>query len=221
MILSPEIYCCPEKDFLGIYDGSATDFLREHGHRSLVSLGCGGKLNRIDNHIRLMVHCHLDYYVGIDCLNSITPDSEKIFCDPSGAFTLLKQYYNGRPEKFWASVKLFPGTFVEYLARIHCAVVVCQRVFPGCHWENIIISMNPKLVLQEDLHGCERQQLRGENYVRNWSKISHFGLQPFRPWPVFPGEKNLVLWRRSDVFAQEAETTRFGWLERLAGSFIG
>jgi hypothetical protein len=53
-------------------------------------------------------------------------------------------------------------------------------------------------MLQEDLHGCERQQLRGKYYVRTWSEKAYYGLQPFRPWPIFPGEYNLILWRRRD-----------------------
>jgi len=220
-ILPPEIYCCAEKDQYGLYDNLAADFLQKHGHSALVSLGCGRQLNRIDNHIRLMAAFRLNYYVGIDCHNYISPVSETMFTNPEETVALLKEYYNGKPKKFWASVKLFPGTFVEDLFNIHCAVVVCQRVLPGCRWENTIVSMTPEIVLQEDLHGCERQQLRGKNYFRNWSKISCFGLRPFRPWPVFPGEKNLILWRRNDVFAEEKATARFRWLRRLAESFIG
>ena len=81
--------------------------------------------------------------------------------------------------------------------------------------------MNPKLVLQEDLHGCERQKLRGKHYVRNWSKIRLYGLRPFRPWPIFYREKNLVLWRRRDFGEEQEESGEFRWLERLGESFIG
>ena len=78
---------------------------------------------------------------------------------------------------------------MEELSDLHCAVVVCQRVEPDCRWEDIIVSLRPKLVLQEDLHGCERQQLRGHGYVRTWIKARQYGLQPFRPWPIFPGNE--------------------------------
>ena len=75
-ILPPEIYCCAEKDQYGLYDNLAADFLQKHGHSALVSLGCGRQLNRIDNHIRLMAAFRLNYYVGIDCHNYISPVSE-------------------------------------------------------------------------------------------------------------------------------------------------
>ena len=110
---------------------------------------------------------------------------------------------------------------MEDLAGVHCAIVVCQRVYPGFFWEDLIISMRPKLVLQEDLHGCERQKLRGEHYVRNLSIIQHFNLKPFRPWSVLPGEKNLILWRRRDFANEQEESTKFRWLKRLCESFIG
>jgi hypothetical protein len=81
--------------------------------------------------------------------------------------------------------------------------------------------MNPKLILQEDLHGCERQQLRGQQYVRSWSKIRQYGLIPFRPWPIFPGENNLVLWQRRDFGNAQKEGGKVRWLERFCQSFIG
>ena len=43
----------------------AIAFLREYGHTSLVNLGAGRLLNRIDNHIRLMTQLNLTYYVAI------------------------------------------------------------------------------------------------------------------------------------------------------------
>jgi hypothetical protein len=199
----------------------ALTFLKENGHTSIVSLGCGQQVNRIDNHLRLMAGLNLKYYVGIDCISYIELDSENLFMDPGNMKDLMAQYYRGSPGRFWKAVKLFPGTFVEELAGVHCAVVVCQRVFPDFFWEDVIISMGPKLVLQEDLHGCERQKLRGEHYVRNWSKIRHFNLKPFRPWPIFPGEKNLVLWRRRDFGEEQAESGKVRWLERLGESIIG
>ena len=99
--------------------------------------------------------------------------------------------------------------------------MVCQRVYPDCRWEEVILSMTPKLVLQEDLHGCERQQLRGRGYVRTWSKIRRYGLQPFRPWPILPRELNLILWRRRNFDDEEVETSRWRVLLRLRERFIG
>ena len=199
----------------------AITFLKENGHTSIVSLGCGQQVYRIDNHLRLMAGLNLNYYVGIDCSPHIEMASENLFMDPDNMTALLTQYYRGSPRRFWKAVNLFPGTFVEELAGVHCAMVVCQRVYPDFFWEDLIISMSPKLVLQEDLHGCERQKLRGKHYVRNWSKIRHFNLKPFRPWPIFPGEKNLILWRRRDFGEEQEEGGKIRWLERLCESFIG
>lgn len=199
----------------------AVTFLKEHGQTSLVSLGCGRWINRIDNHLRLMVGLNLRYYVGIDCQSHIEPVSADTFMDSDDMIAMLTSYYRGMPEKVWGAVKLFPETFVEELAGVHCAAVVCQRVLPDCRWEEVIISMSPKLILQEDLHGCERQQLRGKQYVRTWSKIRQYGLRPFRAWPIFPGEKNLVLWRRHDFGNEQDTGGKFRWLERLCESFIG
>ncbi len=200
---------------------SAQSFLRKYGPISIVSLGCGGELNRIDNHLRLMAALRLRYYVGIDCVPDIRLSADRLFSDPDGMAQLLSDYYHGDPQRFWEAIRLFPETWVEDLRGIHCAVVVCQRVCPDCRWEDIICSMTPRLVLQEDLHGCERQQLRGRGYVRNWSKIREYGLQPFRPWPVFPWERNLVLWRRRDFGDQEVESGRWRLLQRLGERFIG
>ena len=147
-------------------NNAAIAFLREYGHTSLVNLGAGCMLNRIDNHIRLMTELNLTYYVGIDCAPYIKLTSPNIFLDPDGMTELLAAYYQGKPEKLCEAVKVFPKTWVEELEGIRCAVVVCQRVYPDCRWEEAILSMTPKLVLQEDLHGCERQQLRGRGYVR-------------------------------------------------------
>ncbi len=199
----------------------AITFLKENGHTSIVSLGCGQQVNRIDNHLRLMVGLNLNHYVGIDCSPYIEMVSENLFMDPNAMTALLARYYGDKPGRFKNVVKLFPGTFVEDLADVHCAIVVCQRVYPDCFWEDLIISMSPKLVLQEDLHGCERQKLRGKHYVRNWSKISHFNLKPFRPWPFYPGEKNMILWRRRDFEEEQEESGKIRWLERLCESFIG
>jgi hypothetical protein len=84
---------------------------------------------------------------------------------------------------------------VEELFGLHCSVVVCQRVLPFFHWESLIQSMTPKLVLQEGLHGCELQDLGGGNYRRYRAGIRRFGLKPFRPWRIIPWEYNLILWR--------------------------
>ena len=194
---------------------SAITFLRENGHTSLVSLGCGLMLNRIDNHIRLMTALDLTYYVGIDCGPTIEPVSANVFLDPDGMTKLLTAHYQGNPRKFWEAVKVFPETWVEELKGIHSAVLVCQRVYPDCRWEEIIFSMTPKLVLQEDLHGCERQQIRGQEYVRTWAEKRYYGLKPFRPWPIFPGEDNLILWRRRDFEVKEPENSEWKWFRRL------
>jgi hypothetical protein len=199
----------------------AIAFLSEYGHTSLVNLGAGRLLNRIDNHIRLMTQLNLSYYVAIDCGPYIELTSPNIFLDPDGMTELLMAYYQGKPQKFWDEVKLFPNTWVEELEGIHCAVVVCQRVYPDCRWEKAIVSMTPKLVLQEDLHGCERQQLRGRGYVRTWTKIHQYGLQPFRPLPLFPWERNLILWRRRDFADDEIQASRWRVFWRLCEWFIG
>ena len=202
-------------------NNAAIAFLSEYGHTSLVNLGAGRLLNRIDNHIRLMTQLNLRYYVGIDCGPYIKLTSPNIFLDPNGMTELLTGYYQGEPQKFWEGVKVFPKTWVEQLKDIHCAVLVCQRVYPDCHWEEAILSMTPKLVLQEDLHGCERQQLRGRGYVRTWIKIRQYGLQPFRPWLIFPWERNLILWRRRDFGDEEIQVSRWKVIWRLCEWFIG
>jgi hypothetical protein len=199
----------------------AVAFLREYGHASLISLGCGKMLNRIDNHIRLMTAIDLTYYVGIDCGPYIQPTSPQIFLNPDDMAELLESAYPGEPHKFWDSVKLFPETWVEELVGVHCAVVVCQRVYPDCRWEDVIVSMQPKLVLQEDLHGCERQKLLGRGYVRTWIKSRRYGLQPFRPWPIFPWERNYILWRRRDFGDETIMASKWKVLWRLCEKFIG
>ncbi|MBW1982589.1 MAG: hypothetical protein JRJ12_15365 [Deltaproteobacteria bacterium] len=202
-------------------ENAASSFLRRHGHTSLVSLGAGCLINRIDNHLRLMAALKLRYYVAVDRAPYIKLTSANIFSDPAAMRDLLTAYYHGKPEKLWQALKLFPGTWVEDLLDIHCAVVVCQKVYPDCRWEKIILSMTPRLVLQEDLHGCERQQLRGRDYVRTWTKIKQYGLRPFRPWPIFPWERNLILWRRRDFADEEVERSRWKMFWRLCERFIG
>jgi hypothetical protein len=188
---------------------------------SLVSLGCGPELNRLDNHLRLLVALNLRYYVGIDCVPSITPRAPGLFMDRDKMTCMLRNHYEGKPEKFREALRVFPNTWVEELAGLPCAVVVCQRVYPDCRWEGVISSMTPRLVLQEDLHGCERQQLRGLGYVRAWKQARNYGLAPFRPWPVFPGERNLVLWRRLDFGDEDIRTSRWRMWWRLRERFIG
>jgi hypothetical protein len=200
---------------------SAVTFLKTNGHKTIVSLGCGRWINRIDNHLRLMFGMNLNYYVGIDYADQIGSDTNKVFMDADTMNTLLTHYYRGSPDRFWKEVHFFPGTYVEQLKDIHCAVVICQRVYPDCHWEEVIESMTPKLVLQEDLHGCERQKLRGQRYVRTWSKIRRYDLKPFRPWPIFPWENNLVLWQRRDFRNKDNYLSKLSWLERFFSSFIG
>jgi hypothetical protein len=200
---------------------SAKTFLKTHGHKSIVSLGCGRWINRIDNHIRLMMRLNLSYYVGIDCADRIEPAGKDVFMHSDHMNILLKRAYQDRPDRFWNSVYVFPGTYVEELFGVNCAAVVCQRVLPRRRWEEVIQSMNPKLVLQEDLHGCERQQLRGKSYVRTWSKIRQYDLKPFRPWPIFPWENNLILWQRRDVVDGKEDCGEFRLIERFFSSFIG
>ena len=202
-------------------NSGAVVFLSEYGQTCLFSLGAGRLLNRIDNHIRLMTHLNLTYYVAIDCGPYIELTSPNILLDPNRMTELLTAYYQGEPQKFWEGVRVFPNTWVEELENIHCAVVVCQRVYPDCRWEEAILSMTPKLVLQEDLHGCERQQLRGRGYVRTWTKIHQYGLQSFRPLPIFPWERNLILWRRRDFADEEIQDSKWKMFWRLCEWFIG
>ena len=210
------LMCCKEEEIVSMGQNKpAVDFLREHGATSLVSLGCGETINRIDNHLRLMTALNLNYYVGIDWLSKIEPVSPELFIHADDVTRLLSDYYQGEPRRFWENLRLFPETWVEELRNIHCAVVVCQRVYPHCRWEEVVFSMTPKLVLQEDLHGCERQQLRGDKYVRTWREKRCYSLRPYRPWPIFPGEYNLILWRRRDFRVDGVEEGRWKTLRRL------
>ena len=200
---------------------SAVTFLGLYGRTSIVSLGCGSLLNRIDNHLRLMAALNLTFYVGIDRVPEVALSRSELFSDPECMEKLLAKIYRGDPQRFREALKVIPNTWVEELRDLPCAAVVCQRVEPDCRWEDIIVSMRPKLVLQEDLHGCERQQLRGLGYVRSWLKVRRYGLQPFRPWPIFQGEKNLILWRRRDFDDEEVEASKWKALHRLGERFIG
>ena len=172
----------------------AVEFLKQNGHTSLVSLGCGTGLNRIDNHVRLFLALKLKHYVGVDCAFSIAVDANQLFTDEAAMRSELEWYGRSR-DTFLSVFKLFPGTWAEELTGIHCAVVVCQRVLPFVHWEDLVLSMNPELILQEDLHGCEPQILKDPRYKKNPAAIKHYGLRPFRPWRILPGERNLILWQ--------------------------
>lgn len=193
---------------------AATRFLSEHGSRSLVSLGCGNLLNRLDNHVRLLVNCELEHYVAIDRVTEIECNPVSAFSNPGAVNHLLASYYAGEPERFFDRVQVFPNTYVEELHGIQCQVVVCQRVLPFRHWENIIKSMNPVLVLQEDLNGCELQQLSGDLYKKTFPGIIYYQLQPFRPTRLIPGERNIILWRRRDFFPCRYDMEP--WWKRLA-----
>ena len=207
----------------------ALEFLREHGPVSLVSLGCGARLNHIDNHLRLFRALHLKYYVGIDFEPSISVAPDLL---PGGRMAMrpvapigpareehglvenppIPPLAKGGEQGISLEIfKLFPGTWVEELRGIHCSVVVCQRVLPFVHWENIIHSMTPKLVLQEDLHGCELQDLSRAHYEKSRAAARHYGLQPFRPWRIFPGERNLILWKRRDFSIDWDPVERHAW----------
>ncbi len=179
---------------------AAINFLQQYGHQSLVSLGCGSVLNRLDNHVRLFVRRGIEYYVGIDRVAKIAFNPGSVFADKESTTEFLALNYDGGPSRFFERVQLFPNTCVEELANIQCKVVVCQRVLPFRHWENIIKTMGPELVLQEDLHGCELQNIGGELYRKTFPGILYYQLKPFRPTRLIPGERNIVLWRRRDFF---------------------
>lgn len=192
---------------------AALEFLKKHGSRSLVSLGCGNFLNRLDNHVRLFVKCELEYYVAIDRVRRVEFNPDSAFTNWDTAHFLLSSYFGGRPELFNDKVRTFPDTYVEELRDIQCRVVVCQRVLPFRHWEEVIKSMSPVLVLQEDLNGCELQDISGDLYKKSFPGIIHYQLQPFRPTRFIPGERNIILWRRRDFFpcSYDRET----WWKRL------
>ena len=126
---------------------SAVTFLGLYGHTSIVSLGCGSLLNRIDNHIRLMAALNLTFYVGIDKVSEVNLSPTALFSDPKGMEKLLAGIYRDEPQRFREALQVFPFTWVEELWNLPCAAVVCQRVEPDCRWEDIIVSMRPKLVL--------------------------------------------------------------------------
>ena len=196
---------------------SAIEFLRKHGRSSLISLGCGDQLNRMDNHLRLLVGCGLKHYVGIDRVPNIRFDHQTAFSDRSAVADMLAEHDGSHPESFGQKVKVFPDTMVEQLRGARCRVVVCQRVLPFRHWEDVIISMKPVLVLQEGLNGCELQDIAGDSYTKSRAGITHFGLGPFRPYPFLPWERNLILWRRKDYYPCEGD--RLPWWRQLLQSF--
>ncbi len=178
---------------------AAVDFLSRHGTRSLVSLGCGEVLNRIDNHVRLFATLELQYYVGVDCVPCILLDPDALFAHPEEARAILGAIYGGTWERFLDALRLFPQTWAEELRGVRCRAVVCQRVPPFVHWESILGSMRPDWILQEDFHGCERQDLRRCGYEKSRTAARRLGLKPFRPWKILPGERNLALWKRKGL----------------------
>jgi hypothetical protein len=190
---------------------AAIQFLKIHGDRSLVSLGCGKRLNRLDNHIKLMVKCRLDYYVAIDRVAEIEFNQASAFSDPDTIHSLLAAHYGGNPGELSDNIKMFPNTTVEELAGIQCQVVVCQRVPPFRHWEIIIKSMHPVLILQEDLNGCELQVMDKELYKKTNPGIMHYQLQSFRPSHLIPGERNIILWRRRDFYPCREDMKSWWW----------
>jgi hypothetical protein len=178
----------------------AVEFLKKHGSESLLSLGCGQELNHIDNHVKLLHGLGLKYYVGIDRTPLVGFDFQTAFSDQASAVSTLSTQHNGKPEAFSDIVNVFGDTWVEELEGIHCRAVVCQRVLPFKHWEDPIKTMKPVVMLQEDLHGCELQDIGGDSYTKTRAGIRHYGLRPFRPYRFLPGEKNLILWRRRDFY---------------------
>jgi hypothetical protein len=192
---------------------AAIEFLHEHGHQSLISLGCGEKLNRLDNHLKLLIGCSLKYYVGIDRVPQVSFNIDTAFIDSRAALKLLSSKFVGGVEGFIANIRLFPSTCIEELANIFCKVVVCQRVLPFRRLEEIIASMHPQLILQEDLIGCELQQMSRKLYKKTYPGIVYYQLRPFRPTGILPGEKNLILWRRRDFSPCNVDT--WPWHQRF------
>ncbi len=197
---------------------AALEFLHEHGHQSLISLGCGETLNRLDNHLKLLIGCGLKYYVGIDRVPNVSFDIDTAFIEKRSALELLSSKFVGGVEGFIYNVRLFPKTYIEELVDIYCKVVVCQRVLPFRRLEAIITSMHPELMLQEDLIGCELQQMNSKLYKKTYPGIEYYQLRPFRPTGLIPGEKNLILWRRRDFFSCQVDT--WSWPNRFFYRFL-
>ncbi len=192
---------------------AAIEFLHKHGHQSLVSLGCGEKINRLDNHLKLFIGCGLNYYVGIDRVPQVSFDIDTAFVERRPALELLSSGFVGGVERFMLNVRLFPNTYIEELGDIFCKVVVCQRVLPFRRLEAIIASMHPQLILQEDLVGCELQQMSRKLYKKTYHGVVYYQLKPFRPTGLIPGEKNLILWRRRDFYPCQVDT--WPWFHRF------
>lgn len=192
---------------------AALEFLHKYGHQSLISLGCGEILNKLDNHLKLFLGCDLKYYVGIDRIPQVSFDIDSAFIEQASSMDLLSSNFIGGVERFISNVKLFPNTYIEELENVFCKVVVCQRVLPFRRLEAIIASMRPQLILQEDLIGCELQQMSRKLYKKTYPGIVYYQLKPFQPSGLIPGEKNLVLWRSRDFFPCQADTWR--WPQRF------
>lgn len=62
-----------------------------------------------------MMRLNLSYYVGIDYAARIEPDEKDVFMHPENMNTLLNSVYQGRPDRFWNTVYVYPGTYVEEL----------------------------------------------------------------------------------------------------------
>lgn len=192
---------------------AALEFLHKYGHQSLISLGCGEILNKLDNHLKLFLGCGLKYYVGIDRIPDVSLDIDTAFTEYESCMELLSSNFVGGVERFISSVRLFPNTYIEELENVFCKVVVCQRVLPFRRLEAIIASMRPQLILQEDLIGCELQQMSRKQYKKSYPGIVYYQLKPFQPTGLVPGEKNLILWRRRDFFPCQADT--LSWPRRF------
>ena len=146
-------------------------------------------------------------------IKQIDYSHDSVFTDRITIDPLLTWYYSGRPEWFFDSLHTFPNIFVEELTDLPCKVIICQRFLPFRHWEDVIKSMTPNLILQEDLNGCEKQIISGKQYKKTFPGIVHFKLQPFRPTHLLPSEKNIILWRRRNFFPCHYDTKP--WWERL------
>jgi len=77
---------------------AALEFLQEHGHQSLISLGCGEKLNRLDNHIKLLIGCGLKYYVGIVMRPPLRPDAIVTFVPSASRIWVSMCWISGSTE---------------------------------------------------------------------------------------------------------------------------
>lgn len=103
---------CPD------YEDSAVAFLRDYGHTSLVSLGCGFRLNRIDNHIRLLTALNLTFYVGIDKVATIDTGYGDILGDREFMEEFWANYHQEKPRGWREAIKVFPNTWEEAICTV-------------------------------------------------------------------------------------------------------